>query len=735
MNSLVSKYKNLLVVLIIPILFLIVGIATLSDFGMNWDESFHFMRGHAYLNFYLTGEEDYSNLLSFPRLSDKCDDWVNDCKTTPSVSDKEAYREDERLYEEAVWSENIDNNQDRRSYYQSDRFTYNYFINERDQGHPPANGIMAALSNTILYQKLGVFSDIESYHFFEVFLAFLIVAGVAVFVYFEFGLFSSFVASFSLAVYPLFFSESHFNIKDPVETSFFGLTIIFYYFGITKNKWYLILSSSILAGLALGTKFNAVFLPFVIIPWLVFYVCKLIKKRNGLKIKKKESKRILLLVLSILFYPVIVLTVFYAFWPYLWQDPIGHMVEIVGYYQSIGTTLPENLGRFLVNGWNTYPIIWILYTTPIPILLLSCLGIVWSAFQIVWKKKHVFFLVLLWFLVPIVRVSRPNSAIYGGIRQIMEFVPAMAVLAGIGAASLVRVFEKTFYKRKWVGGFVTVIIVTSLSFILREMITIHPNENVYFNQLAGGLSGAKEKEIPSWGNSYGNAYLQGIKWINENAEPGARVALPIGDVSKLYLRSDIVLYNGYWSGPDRRGEYLLENDFDWPPKNLYSFAYVDTFLEPVYKVEVDGVSILKVWKNDLEHVKEGFENEREFGVRHTEYDNNQLTIDLGKEVFLTRVKINHSTFGCQDLQSEGYISVSSDGKVWQRQTELLKQPQFPNEALEFLSKDLVSDKDTLTYLFPATKARYIMIHSQVDNACIFSNPSIEVWGLTTSSTD
>lgn len=725
-------------VLAIPILFLVIGIATLSDYGMNWDEPFHFMRGQAYLHFYLTGEKDYKDLSPYPRLNNKCEDWVNNCQITPSVSDKEDYREDKRLYEEAVWLENANKNEEKRSLYQHDDYTFNYIVNERESGHPPANGIMAALSNYIFFQKLEVLNDIESYQFFEIFSAFLIVAGVAIFVYSEFGLFSSFVASFSLSAYPLFFSESHFNIKDPVEASFFGLAIILFYFGSTKNKWYLISISSVFAGLALGTKFNAVFLPFVIVPWFVFYIFKLVKGKRNIKVRKKEFKKSLPLVFSILLYPAIVLAVFYALWPYLWQDPIGHITEIIGYYRSIGTGLPTELQNFLFAGWNTYPAIWILYTTPIPILFLSLVGAGWSLFQIFWKRKHVFLLILLWFLVPIIRVSWPNSAIYGGVRQIMEFVPAMAVLAGIGASSLVDIVGKRIKKGKWVSDFVKIAIVASLIFVLGEMTTIHPNENVYFNQLIGGLSGAKEKEIPSWGNSYGNVYMQGMKWINENAEAGARVALPIGtmaNISKLHLRSDIVLFNGYWSGPDRGGEYLIEMDFDWPPKKWYSYSYNDTFLEPVYKVEVDGVSLLKVWKNDTEYIREGFESERGYKILSAKLSENQLTIDLGKDIYLTRLNIYHSVNGCQELQPESHLATSSDGKVWHRQTEPLGRPQFPLEALGRVSDDLVSSKNTLVYLFAAKKVRYIRVAPFVDDACILKNPHIEITGLTRTPID
>ena len=55
--------------LIIPLVFLIGGIVTLSDYGFNSDEPFHFYRGQAYLHFFLTGKKDYQDLKSYPRIN------------------------------------------------------------------------------------------------------------------------------------------------------------------------------------------------------------------------------------------------------------------------------------------------------------------------------------------------------------------------------------------------------------------------------------------------------------------------------------------------------------------------------------------------------------------------------------------------------------------------------------------------------------------------------------------
>lgn len=734
MGNLTSRVKNILVVLAVPVIFLVAGIATLSDYGMNWDEPFHFMRGQAYLNFLLTGEKDYSSLPAYPRLSKDCPEWAQgNCDVSPGGATDILYSKDKGvLYEKAIkslyprgrfkaW----------RSFFQHDTYSFNSIV-ANESGHPPLNGILSALSNYVFFQKFHLSGDIEAHHLFEIFASFLIVLGVSLFVYSKLGLFPSVVASFSLAAYPLFFSESHFNIKDPPETAFFGLTIITFYFGITKNKWKFILLSAIFAAFALGTKFNALFIAPIIFVWLLYYLVFLFRKTKKRMLTKNWIKRVRPTVVALFFYPVVTLGIFYIFWPYLWSDPINNLATIVNYYRQIGLGTPPGLSRYLINGWNTYPIVWIIYTTPIPILLLTIVGLIGSIYRSLFKKDHFTLLVLVWFLLPIFRVSYPGTIIYGGVRQIMEFLPAMAILAGIGAWILLEMARKLFHRNSVLTNAIKLTIIILFVFVFYEMVKIHPNENVYFNQLIGGLSGAKDRNIPNWGSSYGNVYYQGTKWLNENAEPNARLALPIGtmgNISKLSLRSDIIFFNGYWSGPDKGGEYLMEMDFDWLPKQWYSYAYYDTFLEPVYEVKVDGVSLLKVWKNDAEHIKKGFESERGYKILSTKLSENQLTIDLGQDIYLTRLNIYHSTYGCQELQPESYLAISSDGEEWHREPEPLGKPQFPLEALGRVSSDLVSDEDTLVYLFAAKKARYILVDSQADNACILKKPRIEVRGL------
>ncbi len=711
--------KELLLVFLAPIAFFVVALLTLRDYGINWDDSKHFIRGQSYLHFILTGKHDFLDLPAYPPP-----------KGAPDYVDQKA----EGLTNANSVNRKVENFNARRSYFQSDFYTFDYFITKHVHTHPEVNDLLVAFSNYIFFQKLGVIGDIEAYHLFIVFVTFALLVAVSLWVYRNWGLFASFIAASSLVLYPLVFSESHFNVKDPVLMSFFGLAILAFWFGFSKSKPIYILLSALFAGFALGTKFNTLFLPFILGPWFLFTLFIRYRERDKRKFRLVNLVEGWKVFIAILTYPFIALGVLYLFSPYLWGEPVGRFMGIVNYYKDIGTgTLPE-LSGYLVGGWNTYPFVWIAYTTPLPILFLSLLGMFYCIFLVLRKQDATAFLVLLWFTMPIVRAVWPGMNVYGGVRQIMEFVPAMAILAGVGAFFLVRKMSVVIAPRRiWISRLTAISIIASLAFVVFELVRIHPNQNIYFNQLVGGLKGAREKRVPSWGNTFGNVYLQGIKWLNENAGQDAILALPVNYVSsipRLKLRQDIDLDNHYFSGPNREGEYGMEMDFDWPLKSRYKYSYYETFLEPVYQVVVDGVPLLKIWKNDLEHTKKGYEQEVVIKPLSVALEDSKippgvtqqkLRVDFAKEVFLTRLIIEHSTAGCEKQGEDGFVAVSQDMQNWVTEPGPLTDPESPEQYIGM-------DENTFVYMFPARLTRSVIFNSQQSQSCVLKNYKVTVMG-------
>ncbi|OGE36501.1 hypothetical protein A3A14_01015 [Candidatus Daviesbacteria bacterium RIFCSPLOWO2_01_FULL_43_38] len=663
----VKFVKDNITVIIISAVFFIVSFMTLHDYGISWDEPIHFTRGQAYLNYFLNGETEYKDFSG------------------------------------------------RHSIYQETSFAAKFFL-KNDSGHPPINGILAASSNYIFYQKLGILGDIESYHLFNILSATFLVFIVSLFAKQAYGNLAAVFAGVSLILYPLFFAESHFNIKDPAEAAFYAATIWAFWNSLKKYEWRWLLAAAIFFALALGTKFNILFLPLIILPWLILRDRRIL---NPLRVISKLPRKFLIMLFAA---PVIITVIFFLSWPYLWQDPIN-ILNIFLYYKEIGTGGLGQPQYITWGGFNIFPAVWILTTTPPIILFLTALGII-AAFRRRETEKTAL-LFLLWMLIPVLRVSLPGSSIYGGVRQIMEFIPAMALLSGLGAVFLINLLRKFPVFSKSQNLILPIFIAILFVPHLLIMIKLHPNENVYFNSLIGGLSGAQKANIPYWGNSFGNAYYQAVGWINQNVQPGSKVGLIQGtrvNIPSSYFSPEINFSNSSWSGINRWGEYLVElthqgNEIAYP----FAWEYINKVLIPVYEVKVDGVPIAKVWKNDIENSRAEYREEKDILVESVKQSGNFLTIALPKDSTVARIIVEFgSASNCLDLNS-GMIGTSSDGVNWMTEPEKLTDQQIVSYP--------TLEKGKIQYIFPARQAKFIKIVTDNEKSCLFQNPKVVVRGF------
>ena len=650
---------------LIPFVFFVISFISLRDYGISSDEPEHFARGQGYLYFFLTGEKNYPSDLG-----------------------------------------------PRRSYYQIDLLNAEYYL-KNDSGHPPLNGILASLTNWIFYQKLGILGDIESLHLFNILASTLLVFIVTLFAYQVIGIWGAGVTGIVLSTYPLFFSEAHFNIKDPPQAAFFATTIWTFWYSLKKGNWKWLVLAVVSFAFALGTKFNILFLPFILFPYLLLRYFGILSggvKKILFSFKKIPKPYLLTLLIS----PLIVILIFFASWPFLWSSPLENLSEIFGFYRHIGVRSSNQLGYFLPSGVNLFAIIWIIITTPLPVLFLVALGLFFVFRRL--SKEKTELLWLFWLLVPVARVTIPKTAIYGGVRHIMEFVPAMALIAGLGASYLFLFVKK--------AGLRICLIFVILIFLAYPIIKYHPNQNVYFNELVGGLWGARQKDVPYYGYSLGNAYLQAINWLNANAESDARLALIQSTglvIPLIQLRSDIKYSNGYWSAIERKGEYLMEvtyNDKDKPYP--YAWEYVENFLEPVYEVKVDGVPIAKIWKNDFSHTKGSMAKVEDSYQRNlkTSKEGRALVTQIGQKVFLSRYILEFSqNTPCDSFAAR--ILTSLDGKVWREEKETIPATYYQGTLPAISGNRLV-------YFFAGREASFIKLAVDSYDSCFLMGPKIQL---------
>jgi len=154
----------------------------------------------------------------------------------------------------------------------------------------------------------------------------------------------------------------------------------------------------------------------------------------------------------------------------------------------------------------------------------------------------------------------------------------------------------------------------------------------------------------------------------------------------------------------------------------YAWEYVDKFLVPVYELKVDGVAILKIWKNDIEHTnanflfKEGI-YKRNLGI---ELNGNIISVDLGEEVLLSHMELDfvNTTSHCS---LSGNVDTSIDGKNWVREKDGFPQLQIGRKS------NVIGN--TITYYFAARKARQVRFWFDNNNPCRFEKPQIRVYLL------
>lgn len=685
--------KKYLIPFLLSLAFFITGILTLSNYGINWDAPQRMLRGQAYAHFFLTGQRSYHQAPRTSPILITPYEYATHYSFMAAEGQNPAKLPDRPL-PRLEFEKNQNQTGQRTSFYQHQAWNGQFYWGEKE-GHPPLVDMLAALSNRFFWGFLGVLGDIESYQ-----LMYILIGTVAVFVVSAFAMditgsrIAGIVAGLSLALFPIFFAETHFNMKDPMQASFFAGAVWSFWRWVRSNKlgWFGVFGGFI--ALAMGVKWNIIFLPAILLPWLI-----LIKFKQW----RKLGKLGILGGLGIFLFAV-------AIWPQSWENPIGYFGKILEFYRWIGIGADHaQPPGFILGGFNIYPIILLFSQTPEVVLALFSLGVIGGIRGIRGDKLKTGYLLLFWFLVPLIRYSIPGVRSYNGIRQIMEVLPAMAVIAGIGAGYIVGRIKN----RITVITIITIIMVI----LILPIIRLHPNQNVYFNSLAGGLGGAVKKGLVDWSLTYGNVYKQGVLWLNEHAEKDANLAIVDGRMfaaSNLWLREDISISPYNFSGLDHKGEYIM-GVFDPYNQPVFAARFPGKFLKPVHVIMQDDALLLYIYKNDLEHAKSGFQKEAstdQFKVRSAHLPiGDYIEVDLGREVKVTRIILENVSPKC-NVQNFVYVDefigfVSKD----------IKANLSPSDYLFAINERKKLGDGKVEFSFPAESARLIRIYPKSEFSC------------------
>jgi 4-amino-4-deoxy-L-arabinose transferase-like glycosyltransferase len=274
-------------------------------------------------------------------------------------------------------------------------------------------------------------------------------------------------------------------------------------FGERKQDWPSIALGAAAAALALAVRPGG-------LPLLgVFFLCAWLLGRSGEAWPPDRAEWRALAARSLVFWSIAWVAMVAA-WPWAHGGPIRRPIEAILQAGAFERSYPVLFAGAQLSSdalpWYYLPA-QLAITVPIPLLALAILG---AALETIGLRRSpdrlrafMLGLTLTWLVLPValVIVLRPN--LYDGMRHFLFVLPAVAILAGLGAWHVATRLQAT-RMRALAWPVVVLLLLAPLPSILR----LHPYQTSYFNALVGGLAGAAGRyDVDYWGTSLREATL------------------------------------------------------------------------------------------------------------------------------------------------------------------------------------------------------------------------------------
>jgi hypothetical protein len=343
-------------------------------------------------------------------------------------------------------------------------------------------------------------------------------------------------AVLSLVFMPRFYGHSYINSKDiPFACAFTWFQVILCCVLLSpKIPWRRVILGGIGFGLVMAIRPGGLALTVVLTLLVIGYLW-LTGNSPFLRWRKENSAGLLILKGLVLVTTAWGLMI--AFWPWAHENPFVNPILAMRQAVRFHNVYPV-LFEGLIYHSNSLPWYYLaktlVITAPIPILCLAAVGMFFAVkLQIQQTSSSlsvVLFLIQSWIFAPIALATVMRPQIYDGLRHFLFLLPGIALLAGYGAACLIRLVQRTNLRL-----LVTFGLVIMVSQSLVPIIRLHPYQYCYFNALTGGLLGAEGRyETDYWVTSYKEA----AEWINAQARkqfPGDQQAFVLVAANSLSI--------------------------------------------------------------------------------------------------------------------------------------------------------------------------------------------------------
>ncbi|MBI4881124.1 MAG: glycosyltransferase family 39 protein [Planctomycetes bacterium] len=441
----------------------------------------------------------------------------------------------------------------------------------------PFAALLSALSCRVLWSGLGLVPSLQAHNLVVVLCAGLLLFLAAAWSAARFGRVAAGGAAAALMLCPRFFADSFNNLKDVPEALLYAAALLAAYAGLRGGKLRFWAATGVLTGLALAQKPNALFLP---VHGFLLYACcnaeRLLARRGLLPFPWKGL---------LLAAPLFVLA-YLAVSPMLWTDTAARLLDQFGFILLVGT----EAGADALDGVRH-----LFWTTPPAILLLAAIGLCS-------KRAHgdERWLLVLGVAVPVGRTALPGMSNFDGVRHFIEFMPFLAILAGLGLAAVVSatLASAPLRARGRAARLAATLVLAGafFAFPAAQVVATHPYGICYFNAFAGGLSGAQARGLPEATDYWCHSYWLGLARIADHGVEGARVIVPVAEhvaraAAPLRLRRGIELCDPYEPGAPPALYVMYATRQGWYDPLARSLEQESV---PWHEVLVQGAPILKI---------------------------------------------------------------------------------------------------------------------------------------------
>ena len=495
--------------------------------------------------------------------------------------------------------------------------------------HPSLMKTLFGASWYLLHEKWHVFADASTAYR----LPGMLMAGVALWVTYLFGARAwsrraGLVAALLFALMPQVFFHAHLACFDVPITAMWTLCVYVHWRAQERRSLGWAIATGIAYGLALDTKHNAWFLPFVLVPHALFV------HRHAIARSLKAGR--VAIPSSLVAMATIGPAVLLALWPYLWFDTMGRLQWWVEFHRHHEYYNIEFLGKnyFGPPSPKSYVPVMIAATVPAITLLLFLAGVLDRATAgakrlAAWARgvvrsarrsqggpslddalarearaardpRETDLLLALSFLVAVGPFFLAATPVFGGTKHWMPAYPVLALFAGRGFELVADAMRRALQPRDargWLlaqAWLVAAVVVAPLAVTAHA----HPFGLSAYTPLVGGTAGGADLGLNRqfWGYTTQNAAAE---YLNDQAPRGATVFIhdTTWDAWARMQDEGRVRRDLRAAGTPGEAQYALVQHELHMNEVDYSIWVADGTDAPAYIVEHDGVPIVSIYKH------------------------------------------------------------------------------------------------------------------------------------------